>query len=163
MHTSVTSESQSSFQYRNLIDRLASDYHVVAPDLPGFGFTVVPSGFTYTFDNLAAAVIAFVQKLGLNSYAIYIHDYGSPVGFRLALWRPKSITAIISQNGNAFVDGFGPEFWKPLQAYWKSGAESDRNVLRGAFTLDAIKWQVRLPYASELQPCFTLIPGTDIF
>src|SRR6266576_3943357 len=105
----------SSFMFRELIPRLADDYRVIAPDLPGFGFTEVPPQrkYSYTFDALAVTVNAFVEKLGLTRYAIYIFDYGAPVGLRLALAHPERITAIVSQNGNAYKEGLGEEAWNP--------------------------------------------------
>ncbi|KAE9365193.1 alpha/beta-hydrolase [Stipitochalara longipes BDJ] len=133
----------SSHQYRNLIPLLASNYHVIAPDLPGFGFTVVPENrqYKYTFASLAITVGAFVDALKISKFAIYIFDYGAPTGLRLALERPEAITAIISQNGNAYVEGLGA-FWNPIKAYWASGSISDREVLRNTIlTFEATKWQ----------------------
>jgi pimeloyl-ACP methyl ester carboxylesterase len=133
----------SSHQYRNLIPLLSQKYHVVAPDLPGFGFTVVPDDrkYQYNFANLAQTTAAFVDALKISKFAIYIFDYGAPVGLRLALERPKAITAIISQNGNAYVDGLGA-FWDPIKAYWASGSSEDRENLRGSLlTFEATKWQ----------------------
>src|ERR1700761_232847 len=110
----------SSNQYRNLIPLLAGKYHVIAPDLPGFGFTEVPSelDFKYTFDNLAATIESFLDAQGIQKYVVYIFDYGAPVGFRLAIRRPGSIMAIITQNGNAYEDGLEPGFWAPLRKLW---------------------------------------------
>ncbi|KAK7682365.1 hypothetical protein QCA50_014570 [Cerrena zonata] len=119
----------SSHQFRNLIPRLATKYHVVAPDLPGFGFTVVPEsrGYTYTFESLAKTIGAFVDALKFTKYAIYIFDYGAPTGLRLMLDRPGSVTAIITQNGNAYLQGLG-DFWDSLRAYWKdSQGQRDNN------------------------------------
>ncbi|KAF5392733.1 hypothetical protein D9757_000967 [Collybiopsis confluens] len=109
----------SSHQFRDLLTRLAGNYRVIAPDLPGFGFTRVPESrnYQYTFENLTKTVEAFVDDLGLHKYAIYIFDYGAPVGLRLALSRPSAITAIVSQNGNAFEAGLG-DFWNVIRVYW---------------------------------------------
>ncbi|KAG6916263.1 hypothetical protein DXG01_007607 [Tephrocybe rancida] len=132
----------SSFQYRNLIERLAPKYRVIAPDLPGFGFTDVPSelGYKYTFDNLATTIIGFTKALDLNKFAIYIFDYGAPVGLRLALARPEAITAIISQNGNAFEAGLG-SFWDQLREYWSDPSLDNREGLKSLLTLDLTKFQ----------------------
>jgi pimeloyl-ACP methyl ester carboxylesterase len=110
----------SSHMYRELIPALADRYHVVAPDLPGFGFTEAPDRktFKYTFDHLTGVIERFTEFLGLSRYALYVFDYGAPVGFRLALRHPERITALISQNGNAYEEGLS-EGWNPIQAYWK--------------------------------------------
>lgn len=109
----------SSHMFRHLMPRLASSFRLIAPDLPGFGFTEVPSerGYRYTFDNLAVTVNAFVEALNLKRYAIYVFDYGAPTGFRLAVAHPERVTAIISQNGNGYVDGLG-DAWDPIKKYW---------------------------------------------
>jgi len=133
----------SSHQFRNLIPLLASNYYVIAPDLPGFGFTVIPETrqYKYTFANLAITVGALVDALKISKFAIYIFDYGAPTGLRLALERPEAITAIISQNGNAYEEGLGA-FWDPIKAYWASGSTSDREVLLNSIlTFDATIWQ----------------------
>ena len=110
----------SSHMYRELILALADRYHVVAPDLPGFGFSEAPDRktFNYTFDHLAEVMEGFTEVLGLRRYALYVFDYGAPVGFRLAMRHPERITALISQNGNAYEEGLS-EGWNPIQAYWK--------------------------------------------
>ena len=133
----------SSLMYRELMPRLASRYRVIAPDLPGFGFTEVPAErkYSYTFDALAATIGAFVEKLGLTHYALYIFDYGAPVGLRLALAHPERITAIVSQNGNAYEEGLGEEAWNPVQNYWRQPTQENRDALRAFLTLDSIKWQ----------------------
>jgi pimeloyl-ACP methyl ester carboxylesterase len=133
----------SSLMYRELMPRLASRYRVIAPDLPGFGFTEVPAErkYTYTFDALAVTINAFVEKLGLTRYAIYIFDYGAPVGLRLALAHPEHITAIVSQNGNAYEEGLGKEAWNPVQNYWRQPTQENRDALRAFLTLDSIRWQ----------------------
>lgn len=120
----------SSHQYRKLIPLLAGKYHVLAPDLPGFGFTTVPSDrqYSYKFSSLATTVGLFLDALSIEKFAVYIFDYGAPTALRLALQRPNAITAIISQNGNAYEEGLGA-FWDPIRKYWKSGAQEDRDAL----------------------------------
>ncbi|KAF8066505.1 hypothetical protein FPV67DRAFT_1652976 [Lyophyllum atratum] len=137
----------SSFQYRNLIPKLASTHHVIAPDLPGFGFTDLK--YEYTFDNLAATILAFTKILNLTKFAVYIFDYGAPVGLRLALARPDAITGIISQNGNAFEAGLSP-FWDGLRKYWTDPTADNLAPLKGLTQLEGTKFQVRyfLPLAS---------------
>jgi pimeloyl-ACP methyl ester carboxylesterase len=121
----------SSHMYRNLIPLLADKYHVVAPDLPGFGLTKAPARgeYNYTFDNLAKTIGGFTETIGLKSYAIEIFDYGAPVGLRLAVAHPERVTAIISQNGNAYVEGLS-KAWNPIQKYWEEPTEANRNALR---------------------------------
>jgi pimeloyl-ACP methyl ester carboxylesterase len=132
----------SSHMFRNLIPLLADRYHVVAPDLPGFGFTVAPdrTDFTYSFDTLAKVIGAFTDAIGLRRFAIYVFDYGAPVGFRLALAHPDRVTAIISQNGNAYDEGLSGG-WSPIQRYWQDPTQANREALRSFLTLDATKWQ----------------------
>ena len=145
----------SSHQFRNLIPILAlMGYRVLAPDLPGFGFTKTPPGFDFTFDNLAKTIDGFVSELALDHFALYVFDYGAPTGFRLALDNPDKIAAIVSQNGNAYEEGFGQEFWAPLMKYWESGSEEDRNALRSALTFESNKWQYTngSPHPEEIQP-----------
>lgn len=133
----------SSTQFRDLAPLLAQDYHILAPDFPGYGLTSVPTDYTYTFDNLAATILAFLALLHIKTYAIYIFDYGAPVGLRLALRNPDSVKAIISQNGNAYVEGFGHPFWDPIMQLWNSSnAEADRQWLKDNYlTLEATKMQ----------------------
>jgi pimeloyl-ACP methyl ester carboxylesterase len=121
----------SSHQYRELIPRLATRYRVIAPDLPGFGFTTVPAArnYKYTFDALARTIEAFVDALHLRHYALYVFDYGAPTGFRLALAHPERVTAIISQNGNAYEEGLG-DAWAPIRRYWATPSAENREVLR---------------------------------
>jgi pimeloyl-ACP methyl ester carboxylesterase len=128
--------------FRNLIPKLADDYHVVAPDLPGFGFSDSPprSDFKYTFENLARVIGAFTEEIGLKRFAIYIFDYGAPVGLRLALAHPERISAIISQNGNAYEEGLS-QGWNPIQNYWKEPSASNRAALRDFLEPEATKWQ----------------------
>ncbi|KKY17379.1 putative alpha beta [Phaeomoniella chlamydospora] len=136
----------SSFQFRNLIPLLAIKYRIIAPDLPGFGFTDMSSAtnFIYTFANLANVIEEFVDALSLTKFSIYIFDYGAPTGLRLALKRPHAIQAIISQNGNVFEEGFGDVFWNDLRDYWSTdiNAAENRNALKkNALALESIKWQ----------------------
>src|SRR5215469_4407001 len=132
----------SSHMFRNLIPLLADRYHVIAPDLPGFGFSDAPDRqrFRYTFENLAKVIDRFVQSIGLERHAIYVFDYGAPVGLRLALTYPERITAIISQNGNAYEQGLS-EGWNPIQRYWKEPSEANRTALRDFLKPEATKWQ----------------------
>ena len=123
----------SSFQYRELMPRLADRYRVIAPDLPGFGFTEVSPErhYKYTFDALAQTMLAFTDALELKQYALYVFDYGAPTGFRMAMARPERVTAIITQNGNAYEEGLG-DAWAPIQRYWREPSGANREVLRGA-------------------------------
>src|SRR6202789_2365045 len=133
----------SSFMFRELIPRLADDYRVIAPDLPGFGFTEVPSErqYSYTFDRLALTIDAFTQALKIDRYAIYVFDYGAPTGFRLATAHPERVTAIISQNGNAYEEGLG-DAWGPIRKYWSAPTQENREVLRqNIFTPEGTCWQ----------------------
>jgi pimeloyl-ACP methyl ester carboxylesterase len=132
----------SSHMFRNLIPALADRYHVVAPDLPGFGFSDAPdrNQFRYTFENLAKVIDRFTQTIGLKRYAIYVFDYGAPVGLRLALAHPERITAIISQNGNAYEEGLS-QGWNPIQKYWKEPTAENRTALRDFLKPEATKWQ----------------------
>lgn len=127
----------SSHMFRELIPRLATQYHVVAPDLPGFGFSAVPPerNYHYSFDALAHTMQAFVEALGFRRYALYVFDYGAPVGFRLAAAHPEQITAIISQNGNAYLEGLG-DAWAPVQRYWREPTAENRDAIRPLLTLD---------------------------
>jgi pimeloyl-ACP methyl ester carboxylesterase len=128
--------------FRNLIPALADRYHVVAPDLPGFGFSDAPDRkqFKYTFENLAKVIDRFTQTIGLERYAIYFFDYGAPVGLRLALAHPERITALVSQNGNAYEEGLS-EGWNPIQKYWKEPTAENRTALRAFLQPEATKWQ----------------------
>lgn len=132
----------SSHMYRNLIPQLADDYHVIAPDLPGFGSTKAPKrgAYNYTFDNLYKAVQAFIEKLNLTRFAVMVFDYGAPVGFRLAAANPEKITALISQNGNAYKEGL-LNAWDPIRAYWEDPSEENRKNLRGLLSADTTKFQ----------------------
>jgi pimeloyl-ACP methyl ester carboxylesterase len=161
----------SSHMFRNLIPQLAGDYHVVAPDLPGFGFTDAPprDKFKYTFDNLAKVIDAFTEKIGLKRYAIYIFDYGAPVGLRLALNHPDRVTAIISQNGNAYEEGLSAG-WNPIQKYWQDPSPANRAALRDFLKPEATKWQYThgvadasliAPEAYALDSALLTRPGND--
>jgi pimeloyl-ACP methyl ester carboxylesterase len=132
----------SSHMFRNLIPALADRYHVVAPDLPGFGFSEAPDRkqFKYTFENLAKVIDRFTQTIGLERYAIYFFDYGAPVGLRLALAHPERVTALVSQNGNAYEEGLS-EGWNPIQKYWKEPTAENRAALRAFLQPEATKWQ----------------------
>jgi len=133
----------SSFMFRELIPRLADRFRVIAPDLPGFGFTEVPEKrkYTYSFDALARTVEAFTDALGLHRYAIYVFDYGAPTGFRLAMARPERVTAIVSQNGNAYEEGLG-DAWGPIRKYWAEPTAENREVIRkNVLTLEGTRWQ----------------------
>jgi pimeloyl-ACP methyl ester carboxylesterase len=132
----------SSHMFRNLIPVLADRYHLVAPDLPGFGFSDAPDRkrFRYTFENLAKTIDKFTQTIGLERFAIYVFDYGAPVGLRLALAHPERITAIISQNGNAYEEGLS-EGWNPIQKYWQQPNDENRAALREFLTPVATRSQ----------------------
>jgi pimeloyl-ACP methyl ester carboxylesterase len=133
----------SSFMFRELIPRLAGQFRVIAPDLPGFGFTEVPAErkYTYSFDALAHTLEAFTDALGLNRYAIYVFDYGAPTGLRLAMSRPERITAIISQNGNAYEEGLG-DAWAPIRKYWSEPTKENREVIgENILNFEGTRWQ----------------------
>lgn len=133
----------SSHMYRNLIPALADRYHVIAPDYPGFGHSDRPpvGEFDYTFDSLADHVDALLDHLGLTSYALYVQDYGAPVGWRLALRHPERIAAIVTQNGNAYVEGFVGDAMEPLFAYGRDRSAANADVLRGLVSPEGLKWQ----------------------
>ena len=145
----------SSFQYRELIPLLADRYRVIAPDLPGFGFTEVPAErkYQYTFEALAHTLFAFTQALQLTSYAMYIFDYGAPTGLRLALMAPERVTAIISQNGNAYEEGLG-DAWQPIQLYWREPTMEHRNAIRAGMTFEGMRHEygVGIPDLSMIKP-----------
>lgn len=133
----------SSHQFRDLIRHLADSFHLIAPDLPGFGFTEVPRerGYLYSFDNLAKTMTAFVDALDLDRFAMYVFDFGAPVGFRMALTRPQSVVALISQNGNAYEEGL-TEGWEPIRAYWSDPSPENRQSLHDAFLhMAGTRWQ----------------------
>jgi pimeloyl-ACP methyl ester carboxylesterase len=133
----------SSQMFRNLIPQLADRYHVIAPDYPGYGQSDQPAmdKFTYSFDNLASVMDKFTGKIGLNKYALYVQDYGAPIGYRLAAAHPEKITAIVVQNGNAYDEGLDNPFWQPLKDFWKDKSETNAAKLRPVFEIGATKWQ----------------------
>lgn len=135
----------SSHMFRELIPLLADNYRIIAPDLPGFGQTVAPERgvFQYTFDALANVIEGFTEALGLDQFAIYVFDYGAPVGYRLASAHPERVTAIISQNGNAYLEGFSDE-WGPWEAYWREPTPENREACRESLSAAVIEnWQYR--------------------
>ena len=159
----------SSHMFRDLIPLLAERFHIVAPDLPGFGFTASPAAFHYTFDNLARVIEGFTDALALTRYALYVFDYGAPVGFRLALARPERVAAIISQNGNAYEEGLS-EGWNPIQAYWREPSAANRDALRAFLTPETTKWQyvhgvadesLIAPESYSLDSALLARPGND--
>jgi pimeloyl-ACP methyl ester carboxylesterase len=145
----------SSFQYRELIPRLADRYRVVAPDLPGFGFTVVPEErrYKYTFDSLAETILAFTDALNLTRYAMYVFDYGAPTGLRVATQRPERVTAIVSQTGNAYEEGLG-DAWAPIQRYWREPTLEQRNAIRAGLNLEGLRheYSVGIPDPTLIKP-----------
>jgi pimeloyl-ACP methyl ester carboxylesterase len=161
----------SSHMFRNLLPLLADRYHLVAPDLPGFGFSEAPdrARFNYTFDRLAGVVERFTEAVDLTRYGMYVFDYGAPVGFRLALARPERVTAIISQNGNAYVEGLS-DGWNPIQKYWKEPTAANRAALRDLLTPKTTKWQyihgvadgsLVAPESYTLDSALLVRPGND--
>jgi len=161
----------SSHMFRNLIPALADAYRVVAPDLPGFGFSDVPDRkkFRYTFEHLAKVIDGFTQAIGLDRFAIYVFDYGAPIGFRLALAHPERISAIISQNGNAYEEGLS-QGWNPIQKYWKEPTPENRAALREFLKPETTKWQylygvkdaaLVAPESYELDSALLARPGND--
>ena len=132
----------SSHMFRDLIPTLADTYRVIAPDLPGFGFSDAPDRgvFDYTFENLTNIIDCFTETLGLDRYAVYVFDYGAPVGLRLALRRPERVTAIISQNGNAYEEGLS-DGWNPIRQYWQAPTDENRSALRAFLTPETTQWQ----------------------
>lgn len=143
----------SSHMFRDLIPQLATGYRVIAPDLPGFGLTRADQSFKYTFDKLADVIDAFTTAKGLQRYAIYVFDYGAPVGWRLAVRHPEKITAIVSQNGNAYEEGLSPG-WAPMRAAWADPTPANREALRKFNTLDMLKWQ----YVEGVKDTSTVAP-----
>lgn len=147
----------SSHMYRELIPALADRYRAIAPDLPGFGFSDAPdrSTFKYSFDHLADVIDRFTEALGLDRYALYVFDYGAPIGFRLAVRHPDRITVMISQNGNAYLEGLS-DGWNPIQTYWKDPSPKNRMALREFLTPEATRWQ----YTHGVQTLERLSPDT---
>ncbi|MGP1992099.1 alpha/beta fold hydrolase [Zobellia laminariae] len=132
----------SSHQYRKVLNQLSDEFHLIAPDYPGFGNSDFPdaSAFEYTFDNLAATIDAFLEKKKITSYALMIQDYGAPIGFRIATAHPERITAIINQNGNAYEEGLGAA-WKDTKAFWANRNKKSEEALLHSFSLEGLKWQ----------------------
>ena len=132
----------SSHMFRDLIPRLADRFHAIAPDLPGFGFSDAPdrARFKYCFERLAQVIGRFTEVIGLSRFAIYVFDYGAPIGFRMALAHPERITAIVSQNGNAYVEGLS-DGWNPIQAYWREPTDANRAALRAFLKPETTRWQ----------------------
>jgi pimeloyl-ACP methyl ester carboxylesterase len=132
----------SSHMFRDLIPLLAERFHIVAPDLPGFGLSDMPSrdSFNYTFDNIANVIDRFTEVVGFDRYIVYVFDYGAPTGFRLAVKHPERIAGIISQNGNAYVEGLS-DGWNPIQAYWETPSAENREKLRMMLAPETTRWQ----------------------
>jgi pimeloyl-ACP methyl ester carboxylesterase len=132
----------ASHMFRDLIPQLADRFHVIAPDLPGFGQSDMPDrgAFTYTFDNIARLIERFTEVVGLDRFAIYVFDYGAPTGFRLATRHPERVTAIISQNGNAYAEGLS-DGWQPIRAYWEDPSQAKRDALRTFLAPETTVWQ----------------------
>ncbi|HKT92063.1 MAG TPA: alpha/beta hydrolase [Paraburkholderia sp.] len=141
--------------FRDLMPKLADRFHIVAPDLPGFGQSDLPDReqFTYTFENIANVIARFTEHIGFDRFAVYVFDYGAPTGFRLALAHPERITAIISQNGNAYEEGLS-DGWNPIRAYWQDPSPTNRDALRALLTREATIWQYThgTPDASSVSP-----------
>ncbi len=161
----------SSHMFRDLIPALADRYRVIAPDMPGFGFSDAPdrAQFAYTFENLTDVIDRFTETLGLHRYAVYVFDYGAPVGLRLALRHPERVTALISQNGNAYVEGLS-EGWNPIRKYWEAPTDENRAALRGLLTPETTQWQYThgvadtarvAPEAYTLDSALMARPGND--
>ncbi len=147
----------SSHMFRNLIPQLADKYRVIAPDYSGFGQSGMPdrSKFSYTFDNYAQVVGKLIHQLGVNRYALYVMDYGAPVGFRLAAKNPERVLALIVQNGNAYDEGL-EKFWDPIKAYWGTGGSTEREAIRWLTSLAATKWQ----YTNGVKDASLVSPDT---
>jgi pimeloyl-ACP methyl ester carboxylesterase len=144
----------SSHMFRNLIPALADRYHVIAPDYPGYGQSDMPdrTKFAYTFDRFAELVDGLLDQLGVTRYAMYVMDYGAPVGWRLALKHPERVTGLIVQNGNAYDEGL-KEFWDPIKKYWADGSDASRQALMKLFTLETTKFLLRLVPRTYFVPC----------
>jgi pimeloyl-ACP methyl ester carboxylesterase len=145
----------SSHMFRDLIPELADRFHIVAPDLPGFGQSDMPSrdSFAYTFDNIAKVIERFTEVIGFDRFAVYVFDYGAPTGFRLAVSHPERITAIISQNGNAYEEGLS-DGWNPIRAYWQDASPANREALRALLTHETTVWQYThgVPETASISP-----------
>lgn len=140
----------ASHMFRDLIPLLAERFHIIAPDLPGFGQSAMPprSAFTYSFDNLAAVIDRFTEVVQFDRFIVYVFDYGAPTGFRIAARHPERIAGIISQNGNAYVEGLS-DGWNPVRAYWNDPSEENRQALRALLAPEATKWQYTHGVADE--------------
>lgn len=145
----------SSHMFRDLIPLLADRFHIVAPDLPGFGQSAMPprDAFTYTFDHLAQVIDRFTEVVGFDRFVVYVFDYGAPVGLRIAMKHPERIAGIVSQNGNAYVEGLS-EGWNPIQAYWSDPSQKNRDALRAFLAPEATRWQYvhGVPDESQVSP-----------
>jgi len=160
----------ASHMFRDLIPLLADRFHIIAPDLPGFGQSEMParSKFSYTFDNIAGVIDRFTEVVGLKRFAIYVFDYGAPTGFRIATKHPDRITAIISQNGNAYEEGLS-EGWNPIRAYWKDRSQANREALRALLAPESTRWQYThgadeamvSPDGRSLDDFYLARPGAD--
>lgn len=161
----------ASHMFRDLIPELANSYHVVAPDFPGFGMTEQPARdhFAYTFENIANIICRFTEVLGLPRFAIYVFDYGAPIGFRLAVKHPERISAIITQNGNTYLEGVS-EAWAPIRAYWNEPSQAHRDALRGFLTPQTTLFQYThgvadpslvAPDGRNLDDFYLARPGND--
>lgn len=147
----------SSYQYRKVLAQLSNEYHLIAPDYPGFGNSDFPDpkNYNYTFDIIAATIDSFLEEKNINSYAIMIQDYGAPIGFRLATAHPERITAIINQNGNAYEEGLG-NAWEGIRALWANKNKQTEDALLPAFSLEGLKWQ----YTHGVRNIETIDPDT---
>ena len=161
----------SGHMFRDLIPLLADRHHIIAPDLPGFGRSDMPSrsDFNYTFDNIAGVIDRFTEVVGFDRFALYVFDYGAPTGFRIATKHPDRITAIITQNGNAYEVGLS-DGWNPIRAYWENPSEPNRKALRAFLTPEATRWQYThgVPDETDISPDGTALdnfylarPGAD--
>jgi len=157
--------------FRNLMPLLADRFHLVAPDLPGFGLSGMPARdqFTYTFDNVSSVIDRFTERIGFDRFALYVFDYGAPTGFRLALRHPERITALISQNGNAYEEGLSAG-WSPFKAYWQDPSPANRQALRSLLTPETTRWQythgvadpaIVSPDGQNLDNYYLARPGAD--
>ncbi|MBD3886324.1 alpha/beta hydrolase [Phormidium tenue FACHB-886] len=147
----------SSHMFRNLISSLADQFHLVAPDYPGYGNSSMPTlnEFDYTFDHLAEIVEKFIAAIDLKKYSLYVMDYGAPIGYRIAAKYPERLQALIVQNGNAYEEGLG-EFWNPIKAYWQDRSPKNADKLKYLVTLEATKWQ----YTNGVRNLETISPDT---
>ena len=157
--------------FRDLIPLLADEFHIVAPDLPGFGQSDMPprDKFDYTFDNVARVIDRFTEVIGFDRFAVYVFDYGAPTGFRIAVRHPERITAIISQNGNAYVEGLS-DGWTPIRTYWEDPSPENRKALRNFLAPETTHWQythgvpdpsVVSPDGQNLDSYYLARPGAD--